>query len=57
MGIRKRDTKEGTIAFRVTAELKDQLRRQAKAQRRSMSSYIEWLIVQDGERIRLIERC
>lgn len=44
------DKKEEAISFRVTAEVKEQLRRQAKDERRTMSAYIEWLIVKAGEK-------
>ena len=36
------------ITFRVSAEFKELLRKQAEAQNRSMTAYLEWLVMQDA---------
>lgn len=39
-----------TITMVVTREFKELLRRQAILQNRSMTSYVEWLVLQDAEK-------
>lgn len=39
-----------TITMVVSQQLKDTVRQLADAQNRSMTSYIEWLIMQDAEK-------
>ena len=39
-----------TITMVVSQHLKDTVRQLADAQNRSMTSYIEWLIMQDAEK-------
>lgn len=41
-------TKQITITIRVSAELKAMVVKQAKAQNRTMVSYLEWLVLQDA---------
>lgn len=36
------------ITFRVSAEFKELLRLQARQQNRSLTSYLEWLVIQDA---------
>ena len=36
------------ITFRVSAEFKALLRQQASQQNRSLTSYLEWLVIQDA---------
>ena len=38
------------ITFRVSAEFKELLRLQARQQNRSITSYLEWLVMQDAAR-------
>lgn len=40
-----------TINMTVSLEFKDILRKLAKDQNRSMTSYIEWLVLQDAKNI------
>ena len=39
-----------TITMVVSQQLKDTVRQLADAQNRSMTSYIEWIIMQDAEK-------
>lgn len=40
--------KQDSITIRIPAEFKEQIRKQAKAQNRSITSYLEWLVLQDA---------
>lgn len=39
-----------SITLRVSAEFKQQVITQARAQNRSMTTYLEWLVLQDAAR-------
>lgn len=40
--------KQESITIRVSAEFKEQVNKQAQAQNRSITSYLEWLVMQDA---------
>ena len=40
--------KQDSITIRIPTEFKERIRKQAKAQNRSITSYLEWLVLQDA---------
>ena len=45
-----------SISLRVSAEFKQQVITQARAQNRSMTTYLEWLVMQDAATTRAEQR-
>lgn len=39
-----------TVTMEVTVEFKELLRKMAESQNRSMTSYVEWLVIQDSKK-------